>query len=228
MRMSHVDQHGTPGMIGARWWEIYENTFYVVQNGSQSDYVMVRAGSGVIFNNHKTGYPCVYGCGNIGLREEDTGYPALYQVGRGKNQALDPAYVWGNDSTMPVGSGSSNVQVNRDYYLTQKPNYTPYTYPHPLISGTSEINVIGHLQERQAIFSVQLNPFNSSLLLTFHNPQKKARINVYSVDGRKVMTLNNIQSDKVEWKPKNLARGIYALELQADGKVFRQHICLVK
>jgi hypothetical protein len=45
LHMSHVDQHGTGGMIGARWWEVYENTFYVVQNGNQSEYIMMRAGS---------------------------------------------------------------------------------------------------------------------------------------------------------------------------------------
>jgi hypothetical protein len=45
LHMSHVDRHGTGGMIGARWWEVYENTFYVVQNGNQSEYIMMRAGS---------------------------------------------------------------------------------------------------------------------------------------------------------------------------------------
>lgn len=130
LNMSQVDQHGTPGMIGARWWEIYENTFNVFEFGNQDKYIGVRGGSGVIFNNHKKGYSN-QGGGAIVLVEEDSGYPALYQIGRGKNQMLDPAYVWGNDLSMPVGSGSSNVVVNRDYYLIPKLNYTPYTYPHP-------------------------------------------------------------------------------------------------
>lgn len=136
MNMATVDQHGTPGMVGARWWEIYENTFYIVQNGNQDKYVGNRAGSGVIFNNHKTGY-ANQGAGSISLYEEDSGYPALFQIGRGKNGTLDPAYVWGNDSSMSVVSDSSNVQVNRDYYQSAKPNYTPYTYPHPMVAGTS-------------------------------------------------------------------------------------------
>jgi hypothetical protein len=131
MTMAHVDQHGTAGMIGARWWEIYDNTFNIVPNGNQSDYMRLRAGSGVIFNNHAVGSENL-GSGVIELLEEDTGYPALYQVGRGKNQVLDPAYVWNNDSDMPVGSGSSNVQEGRDYFLLPKPGYIPYTYPHPL------------------------------------------------------------------------------------------------
>ncbi|MGZ3747210.1 MAG: hypothetical protein ACXWRE_07565 [Pseudobdellovibrionaceae bacterium] len=134
LSMSEVDQHGTPGMIGARWWEIYENTFDVVLNGNQSQYMQIRAGSGVIFNNHKTGYDN-QGSGTIELVEEDSGYPALYQIGRGKNQVLDPAYVWGNDTSMNVGSGSSNVQLNRDYYESVKPNYKPFSFPYPLTAN---------------------------------------------------------------------------------------------
>ncbi len=148
--MCQVDQHGTAGMIGARWWEFYENTFNVVPNGNQSDYIVIRAGSGVIFNNHVTGASNNQGAGSINLYEEDSGYPALYQVGRGINQNYSPAYIWGNDSSMSVSSGSSNVVAGRDFIVsTSQPSsmhrwelstdnasttysYTPYTYPHPL------------------------------------------------------------------------------------------------
>jgi hypothetical protein len=133
-RMCQVDNHGTAGMIGGRWWEIYDNTFDVVQNGNQSAYISLRAGSGVLFNNHVTGSANLGG-GGVDLYEEDSGYPALYQVGRGKNQVLDPAYIWANDSAIRVASSSSNVQLNRDFYLTAKAGYNPYIYPHPLSSG---------------------------------------------------------------------------------------------
>jgi hypothetical protein len=134
--MAQVDQHGTAGNIGARWWEIYENTFIVIPNGNQDKYMDLRAGSGVVFNNHLTGAPN-QGNGGIVLREEDSGWPALYQVGRGKNQTSDPAFVWGNDPSMPVQSGSSNVLDNRDFFQMPKPGYTPYIYPHPLQTGTT-------------------------------------------------------------------------------------------
>lgn len=135
VEMATVDMHGTPGMVGARWWEVYENTFYVVPTGDLDKAIGMRGGSGVIFNNRKTGRTD-YKAG-ITLYEEDGGYPALYQIGRGKNQAADPAYVWGNDSSMNVGSGSSNVQAGRDFILGAKPGYAPYTYPHPLVSGAA-------------------------------------------------------------------------------------------
>ena len=136
--MTQIDMHGTGGAIGARWWEIYDNTFNVAQNGNQDPYMAIRAGSGVIFNNHTSGAQNL-GIEEIELVEEDSGYPAAYQIGRGKNQSLDPAYVWGNGSNMAIRSHSSNVAVNRDYYLTPKPGYTPYVYPHPLVTGTPAI-----------------------------------------------------------------------------------------
>jgi hypothetical protein len=60
----------------------------------------------------------------------------------------EPAYVWGNSRTLimqasdgnecgPTADKSANYIVSgRDYFNgTAKPNYTPYTYPHPLTSG---------------------------------------------------------------------------------------------
>jgi hypothetical protein len=102
-----------------------------VENGNQDRYMDLRAGSGVVFDNHKEGF-ANQSAGGIVLHEEDSGYPALYQIGRGKDQALDPAYLWDNDSSMPVRSGSTNVQADRDYFTSQKPGYTPFPYPYPL------------------------------------------------------------------------------------------------
>lgn len=135
VEMATIDMHGTPGMVGARWWEVYANTFYIVPNGDVDKAVGMRGGSGVIFNNKKTGRTD-YKAGIV-LYEEDGGYPALYQIGRGKNQTSDPAYIWGNDASIGAGSGSSNVASGRDFILGAKPGYTPYTYPHPLVSGAS-------------------------------------------------------------------------------------------
>ena len=136
-----VDMHGTPGNIGARWWEGYENTFTNNASssaGQPSFAFSIRAGSGVLFNNTSAGGKTV----KIGLCEEDSGYPALYQIGRGTNQVLDPAYVWNNlggmslsvnDCDAPESAGM--VQLNRDVFASPRPGYTPYTYPHPLTGG---------------------------------------------------------------------------------------------
>jgi hypothetical protein len=60
----------------------------------------------------------------------------------------EPAYIWGNSRTLimqasdgnecgPTADKSANYIVSgRDYFNgTAKPNYTPYTYPHPLTNS---------------------------------------------------------------------------------------------
>jgi hypothetical protein len=71
----------------------------------------------------------------------------------------EPAYIWANSrqpltnvTTEDYGSGNTNsctgstydtsanyIVSGRDYFngSTAKPGYTPYTYPHPLVGGTS-------------------------------------------------------------------------------------------
>jgi hypothetical protein len=164
-KMCQIDAHGTPGNIGTRWWEAYENTYDTTQFGSSanlSNYTAFRAGSGLFYNNHHIGQNL--GAGTVELVEEDSGFPATYQIGRGLNQNYSPAYLWGNDSDMHVASQSSNVVLGRDFFVSPlQPatlvrcemaadggsangsigsclttfTYTPYPYPHPLQAASS-------------------------------------------------------------------------------------------
>jgi hypothetical protein len=84
--------------------------------------------------------------------EDSTGYPARDQIGRSTDewlwtdenpyppQELDPFYQWNNThegSNIKVyvhNNCGIHIQENRDFYNdVEKPDYTPYTYPHPLI-----------------------------------------------------------------------------------------------
>ncbi len=84
--------------------------------------------------------------------EEANGYPARDQIGRSTDQwlwtdenpyppqELDPFYQWnntynGSDISVYVHNNCDiHIKENRDYYnYFEKPGYTPYTYPHPLI-----------------------------------------------------------------------------------------------
>lgn len=125
---TQIDQHGTPGAIGARWFEFYENTFFPLGK-NQSNYFDIRGGSGVIFNNHASGTNT--GGGTLSIHEEDTGtWPLAYQPGSGINGQTNqhstcssgaknssPIYVWGNDSAIANDATQSPtlVQLNRDY-----------------------------------------------------------------------------------------------------------------
>lgn len=157
-----VDQHGTCGNIGARWWEVYNNTFNVAVNGNQSNYMGLRDGSGLVFNNQVSNPANNAGAGVIAMMEDCTSgtYPLNYQVGRGINETYSPAYVWGNDSSMTVAANNSFVVQGRDYFVsTAQPasmlrdqlssdtptttySYTPYSYPYPYSSSGSNSSAV--------------------------------------------------------------------------------------
>lgn len=132
-----LEQHGTGGSIGVRWWEFYENKLTNMT-------MCLRAGSGVIFSNTCSSV-------TLAMMEEDSGYPANYQIGRGKNETLDPAYYWNDSSGETVSLNCSSccapgvanmVQLNRDVFNSAKAGYTAFTYPHPLVSGSPTTPVI--------------------------------------------------------------------------------------
>ncbi len=54
-------------------------------------------------------------------------------------QALEPVYSWNNTlngNNVNITAHYANDQEGRDFYNnTPMPGYTPYTYPHPLVSG---------------------------------------------------------------------------------------------
>jgi len=128
-----IDQHGTAGYVGARWWEAYDNTF--VATGPQCCFITMRGGSGVIFDNHLLGTnPAGTPSNMIDLYYEPSGsfdWPGAWQPGSGINGDTNghnscpgplntaPAYIWGNDSTMTVSSQTpSYVEVNRDFFVS--------------------------------------------------------------------------------------------------------------
>lgn len=159
-----IDQHGTAGMKGARWWEIYQNTYYL-DGDNQYAFADLRAGSGMYWGNVVSGSGS--GTHNVLLREEDSNaWPQAYQVGSGINGYTDahnscasgtlnssPAYLWSMDPQMNISS-SGTVQLNRDFFVSANQpasllrqeqtgdtcsttyNYVPFTYPHPA-QGTS-------------------------------------------------------------------------------------------
>jgi hypothetical protein len=54
------------------------------------------------------------------------------------HQSLEPCYSWNNGSVGLHASSNPALNENRDYYNnTPMPGYTPYTYPHPLVSGST-------------------------------------------------------------------------------------------
>lgn len=152
---AHIDQHGTAGQVGARWFEIYGNTFNV--NVNQSDCIVIRAGSGVIYDNVLNNLSGASGGRNLGMYEEDAGsHLERYQPGAGYNATSvgngqqSPIYLWNNTGGFGYAPDGGLVQNNRDVFTSSsKPDpqlilqkagdttsttytYSPYTYPHPV------------------------------------------------------------------------------------------------
>jgi hypothetical protein len=147
-----IDVHGTQGMVGGRWFEIYDNVFTLPSGGgNQSDFIVLRGGSGIVYGNIVTGGHNDGG-GNLNLYDENGGSSPAY-LGRGINQNPSPVYLWATDPKMHVGAGSSNVQSGRDYFVSATQpaslkvwqqasqnasstySFAPLAYPHPGASG---------------------------------------------------------------------------------------------
>jgi hypothetical protein len=123
-----TDAHGVSSSPrGSRSFEIYNNQYSTnISSGSQRTAVGIRGGDGVIFNNtvpntiaHAVELDAEgFSCGS---------YPG--------NDQIRSLYIWNNSNTtggMLNNNCPASIQLNRDYFMTAKPGYTPFTYPHPL------------------------------------------------------------------------------------------------
>jgi hypothetical protein len=83
-----------------------------------------------------------YGTANVGTAcSSQEGFPCAQQIGRGNSNSSDPLYIWSNTGSETVSNnpGATYYQSGRDYYLNAgaKPGYVAYTYPHPLVGGST-------------------------------------------------------------------------------------------
>jgi len=102
-------------------------------------------------NTDSLGYPSI---GQVGrgteanaIRRDAQGSPTNATTGTPSwpHNASEPLYEWGDKwSPIPnnvgsfIGAQQAIIQQKRDYFVgTPKPGYTPYTYPHPLVTGAS-------------------------------------------------------------------------------------------
>jgi prepilin-type processing-associated H-X9-DG protein len=158
---------------GLRAFEVYGNIFKRGLGGYARLFT-IRGGTGVIYNNtfdssvgswadifyfrelriehnEAISTKCDSNCSESRWCDEGgEGYPCCDQVGRGKNQASEPVYIWnnvdhnGNDISSSTVTTPAVIQENRDYIFTQKTGYTPYAYPHPLAdSGSMNPQIAG-------------------------------------------------------------------------------------
>jgi hypothetical protein len=117
-----VDAHGQGygSGVGTRAYEVYDNYLETkIQGGPNGEGMLIRGGDGVIFNNTiKKNY-------NSAITLTCEGDPAYN---------IKDLWIWNNTYDTPEGiiSSCDEVREGQEYHLSPKPDYTPYTYPHPL------------------------------------------------------------------------------------------------
>lgn len=146
-------------------FEISNNNWIEDTGYSVWTMIDIAGGTGVIYNNTRTGSGASYGVQLLFKRSSGSGsngsvtssvpnygtvaantscgsterYPCAEQPGRGRNNSLDPIYIWGNTNLPSLlnSAGTTYIQAGRDYFLNQgvKPGYIAYIYPHPLSGG---------------------------------------------------------------------------------------------
>jgi hypothetical protein len=64
------------------------------------------------------------------------------------------------------------------------------------------------------------NPTNRTATLQFDNSKKEnCTLTIYDLQGRLVMTIINVCSDKIEIERQNLPSGLYFLQIRTESKV---------
>jgi len=113
--------------------------------GNTSNEITVRSGGGnapqLKLNNGdqyeiRKAYPCIDQVGR-GMGELLSGNPAV--PAEWPNQESDPMYIWGNTLNgrpATVDGSLDPILEGRDFFNQTKPGYTPYVYPHPLVTET--------------------------------------------------------------------------------------------
>ncbi len=158
-----IDVHGA---LGVDWWsgrgaEVYNNTLYAAEGYTGSCAIDYRGGGGVVFNN--TIINCTYGV----RLSHDADQQVCW---------IKDLWIWNNNYqnvTVPINHwySPSPYQEEVHYFLRPRPDYTPYTYPHPLVSGEQPPQpttpFLGELEEGTYVITVPTSVIDGSNTYNF-------------------------------------------------------------
>ncbi len=225
-----VDAHGACEVKGrgSATWEIYDNTFNIIP--SMDRVIHLRGGQGVVFNNVFQGYspskpititdyatcngPCAQNC-----------------MGTSCPDLINHAYFWnnkvGSKNVDPVNACSRALQLNRDYFYTEMPGYSQYSYPHPLTMDEVTTGETDNSVSTPAVihndFSILNNIIDGSTAISYNvKNETHVKISVYTINGNLITILEDRKviagQHEVIWKAENVPSGLYVLRTNIDGK----------
>jgi len=155
LNFAQIDQHGTGGAVGARWFEFYNNNeFFPTGVTGATSFYAIRGGSGVIYSNSVSGtltYAFV-----VSLYTDDTSGNTTYGTapnfgpGAGifKNSLSQgpfssPVYLWNNDSHISIGTQVGTGGWNPSPILLNQNYYTSTTQPSSMLICERSTDTVG-------------------------------------------------------------------------------------
>jgi hypothetical protein len=140
-----------PSLVGSRGGVgvVYDNTA-LISNGTVNeffDFTYYRANQSFapwgkcmsVWDQSSASCLDQTGKGQGALISGDNPTPAQWP-----NQITDPTYAWNNTINGITSNAVSHVPnvvvLNRDFFNQPRPGYAPYTYPHPLTTGSGSTN----------------------------------------------------------------------------------------
>ena len=91
------------------------------------------------------------------------------------------------------------------------------------------VNIVTGINEYiEGDVNIYPNPFSSKTIVEFFNPNNSNyELSIYSISGNKVFELDNITTNRIEFKKGNLPKGFYLIELKGD-RVFKGKMIIME
>lgn len=177
-----------------------------------------RFGVGLINTLSSTTYPCAYQQGYLsGLKYGPT------HTGVDEEKGSGDVFIWNDRFKFYNSKDSKNVYFynystddiknERDYHLSAKPNYTTYTYPHPL-SNTVITNVDESGNIQTSPYQIYPNPASGGVINIRSANQVLAGTTIELVDLAGIIVKKmEFLSDLLSVNVQDLASGVYLVRV---------------
>lgn len=197
--------------------------------------ICTRGGEAIIHDNYIEGYR--FGVGLVANNVLTNPYPIPYQQGYlsavkfGANhtgvdneKGSGDVFLWNDNYKIYSTKSTQNVyfwnyskdylKAERDYHLSAKPNYTPFTYPHPLSTITTSTDEINNLVNKDQ-FIIYPNPASGTInILSDKRIEAGTTMEMMNVSGA-IIKKEVLVSELTAIDLHDLSQGIYFVKISS-------------